>query len=436
MPFAAFPNPMNDLIKIRRTLKVANRIIEDEQDIGDDGTFGDALFLGGLYGSMRGSQASLQAQLRRMHTRGESAQGQRTVARHLRLLYQKFGFIEETGGSFRITKRGQLILAGSGPDLSKSEKKAWLRGLKALTLTQDTGASFRPLRLMLEILSEGETESRNLTFAFTADGESDGELRRVRQIVSRLNEGQATFEQELERAGITAPSARNSVKILPAVAEQIGLIKREGGVASLTAFGRTLLDEQTRHRPSVQRAHPHRRAPFFRIVTSEDDLDVDWKPEDAEEDDKQFDSGSDEERSRKLRERTDEHQETLKKLFGLFEGWRRGKGNFDLLTEKGDVALLHEVKTLREGDLADERLRIIDGVGKLLLYEQFDVPDLLQNGDARVQKVMVFSRKPNSEEHVNFLVELGVWVLWFDENGDLAGETTSLRGVRELLDED
>ena len=287
---------------------------------------------------------------------------------------------------------------------------------------------------MLNILSLGETESRFLTFSFCADGDSDAELLRIRNIVEGLNEGSSDFERETAREGISESNARNSVKILPAVAEQIGLIKRRGGMASLTAFGRTVLDETTRHGPIPHRARPRRRDPFFRIITDEDELDVDWNPTDAEEGDVDFDSSNDDKRAEKLKERTDLHQETLKRLFNFFDGWRRGKGNFDLLTEKNGTALLHEVKTLREGDTADERLRIIDGVGKLLLYERFDVPSLLQDRSAHVQKVMVFSRKPSIEEHIDFLKGLGIWVLWFAEDGDLAGESDSLAGVSALIE--
>jgi hypothetical protein len=59
---------------------------------------------------------------------------------------------------------------------------------------------------------------------------------------------------------------------------------------------------------------------------------------------------------------------------------------------------------------------------------------VLRDENSRVQKVMVFSRKPNLEEHVQFLRGLAIWVLWFDGD-ELSGEEESLRKVRALLRE-
>jgi hypothetical protein len=232
------------------------------------------------------------------------------------------------------------------------------------------------------------------------------------------------------------------VKILPALAEHLDLITRSSGVASLTPYGRTLLDRQTRQvkpaKPLVPTTLPTpttRKEPFFRIVASEEELRRNWKPEDTEEGEVEYDPRDETDRLNRLRERTDEHQDTLVKLHHAYQGknWRIGLGNFDLLAEKGDVALLHEVKTLKQGDISDERLRIIDGIGKLIFYEAFDIPSLLSNKEAKVQKILVFSRKPNSQDHIDFLTKMGIWVIWFSENNEIDGEATAKGKLQNLL---
>jgi hypothetical protein len=278
----------------------------------------------------------------------------------------------------------------------------------------------------------------------------------VKTIIARASSHNTEFSDELQTAGITESNARNSVKILPALAEHLGLISRSGGVATLTPYGRTVLDKFTRRYIPVVAPVTHpvattppmttpvpvtpstvtaRRDPFFRIVTSETEVRRNWTPEDTEEGEVEYDAKDEAERQNRLRERTDAHQDTLAKFLQLFQGknWRIGTGNFDILSEKADVALLAEVKTIIQGDISDERLRIIDGVGKLLFYEAFDVPSLLSNNQARVQKIMVFSKKPNSQEHVDFLTGKGIWVIWFNENGELDGELNAITELQRLL---
>lgn len=158
-----------------------------------------------------------------------------------------------------------------------------------------------------------------------------------------------------------------------------------------------------------------------------------WKPEDIE-DNIEYDPKSYKERLARLRERTDLHQDTLDKLRKLFdEKWTISIGNFDLMTEKADNILLHEVKTLRLGSKTDERLRIIDAIGKLFFYENIDVPQLQMNKRAKIQKMMVFNRKPVGSEHIHFLKKLGIWTIWFNKKGRLDGEKGAKRALLQLL---
>ena len=464
MPFVAFPHQFNDPVKLRQLLQTVRRVLDEGRHLTDE-NLGYRLFLNGQIATRQPSDLPLQQQLEIIKRKDKENQSPLTTARDLKRTFLLLGFIErEYDDVYHLTDRGVRIASvASNVPFTVEEKKAWLEALEELVLHQEGDARrFHPLRVILELLSDEPIDTRLLVFAFTVYDDSDNEIERVKLTTLNISSGARSFQQELEPNGISEPTARDSVKILPAWAEMLDLISRNRstGVTSITAYGRTILDKMTRRRmprrvvrtartaptsvtlstavtPSATPSAPlatSRRDPFFRIVISETEVRRNWAPEDTEEGEVEYDAKDEAERQNRLRERTDAHQETLAKLLQLFQGknWRIGTGNFDMLSEKANVALLAEVKTIKQGDISDERLRIIDGVGKLLFYEAFDVPSLLSNNQARVQKIMVFSKKPNSQEHVDFLTAHGIWVIWFNENGEIDGEAAAKTAFQQL----
>lgn len=430
MPFTAFPHQISDPIKLRRTLQVAKKLLKSGKGI-DDPSLGYTLFLKGIIRS-RGYSGTLRQQLKQIQNEEESAQSPLRIARDLRRFFLLFGFIEESKGQFQVTKRGEILIKASRSRLTKAEKKAWLEGLLDLRLPVN-GTTFRPVEMMLEMLVDGPVQTKALAFAFSVASESKKETWRIRRLARRITCGKSTLNKELKKAGISAPNANNSVKILPALMEHIGLITRKARIARLTPLGRTLLDRQARQKGGVPLPVTPQE-PWFRIISPEDDLRVKWKPSDVEDGGIEYDPEDVLERARLLKERTNIHQATLDKLRRLLEKkWRLGKGNFDLLAERGKVALLTEVKSIKSGSTKDERLRIIDGIGKLFFYERVDVPRLLKNRKANIQKVMLFSQEPNRKEHITFLKRLGIWVLWLGVKGDLKGEKASKKALMVLM---
>jgi len=434
MPFAAFPHQISDPIKLRRTFKIAKKLLKSGKGI-DDSSLGYTLFLKGIIGS-RGYSGNLKQQLDQIQKKEESAQSPLRIARDLRRFFLLFGLMKESNGQFQVTERGEALIKASRSKLTKAEKTAWLEGLLDLRLpVNDT--TFRPAKMMLQILGDGPVQTKALAFAFSMASETKEEIRRIRLLVRRIRSGKTLLKEELKRAGISAPNANNSVKILPALMEHIRLITRKAGISRLTPLGRTLLDRQTRHIGGVTGpATPQRvlREPWFRIISPEDNLTVKWKPSDIEVGSLEYDPEDVFERAKLLKERTKIHHSTLDGLRRFLEKkWRLGKGNFDLLAERGKDALLIEVKSIKTGSTKDERLRIIDGIGKLFFYEKFDVPWLLRNRKASIQKVMLFSQEPNRKEHITFLKRLGIWVLWLGASGDVQGEKTSKRALMALM---
>jgi hypothetical protein len=430
MPSKVFPHQINDLVKLRQALKIIDQLVKENQTIEDDEVLGYALFLSGLIRSRYPSGRTLKEELEVIKAKPKADQSPLTIARDLRRLFELFGLIEQQDGRLQLSERGRKIAdAPRNAPLTDEEKKAWLEGLRRLRYPDDT-MLFRPLRIMLEMLNHGEMDSKLLAFALTVANESNDELKRILDTIDRVKSRKSTFDKEIAAIELSEANARNNVKILPALAEQVAVIARSGGIARITPLGRSVLFEITRKEAEPQTpAVARHKEPFFRTVTNDEELRRNWKPAPAESVD--FDPKDEAERLAQLHERTDEHQEILIKLRKIYaeKDWTTGIGNFDLLSIKGEVALLHEIKTIN----ANERLQIIDAIGKLTYYGAFDVPSILKDSQTKVQKILVFSKRPD-QAHIDFLKKLGIWILWFDPEGKLCGEDESKDTIGKLLE--
>jgi len=429
MSSVVFPHQLNNLVKLRRALKIVEQILKENKPLDDD-TFGYTVFSEtDLIPSRKFASKTKSQQLELIKAEPRQNQSPLTFARDVRRLFVLFGVIEETKTTYQLTERGRRISqTPTGSPLTDSEKQAWLEGLRRLRYPDDT-MLYRPLRIILEMLNHGQMDSKLLAFALTAANESDDEIKRILDTIDRVKSRKSTFDKEIAAIELSEANARNNVKILPALAEQVGVIARSGGIARITPLGGSVLFEMTRKEAEPEKpAVPKRKEPFFRTITNDEELRRNWKPAPAEN--VEFDPRDEAERLAQLHERTDEHQDILVKLRKMYaeKNWTAGIGNFDLLALKGEIALLHEIKTIN----ANERLQIIDAIGKLTYYEAFDAPSILKDSKARVQKILVFSRRPD-QGHIDFLKKIGIWVLWFDPEGKLDGETESKAALDSLL---
>jgi len=139
-------------------------------------------------------------------------------------------------------------------------------------------------------------------------------------------------------------------------------------------------------------------------------------------------------RQKLLQERTARHQEvviTLAKTY-LQRGIRPKRNDFDLLVEKGGVAVLHEVKTINPEDRRDERLQIIDAIGKLLYYEYFSIPEI-ERKRPEITKFVVFDREPSDQYHIAFIRKIGIHALWIGANNMIEGHPESIAELNRIL---
>lgn len=554
MPHLNFPHQINDLVKFRKMLHVAKDVIDSGRVLDDD-EFGYDMFRRGLIPSQRFAGLSMDEQIRGYRALPRSGQSPLTIARDARRTFRLFGFIEELNGDFKITKRGEMLarIPFDSP-LTEEEKAVWLVGLNNLkfynaTDPDNTNRDFRirPFVLMLNLLTRRPLENKLLAFAMTIVDESPEEISGMRRLVRSIGRGELRFEDEVIDAGLTLPGARNSVKILPTIGIQVGLIRRVGRRLRITPIGeefyrmemektpvwyrdfdasgiikqcatavllsikngdipvnvisrlveefdlnlddvvnalsrngiqvetrdnklhlvtaisfdfyqdippdirggrvftrfRPLIEEgmideevdtigprrvtrRVRRRPVVRR----RRRPTKRRIRDREDLRIGARGgrEEREEDEARR------ARTRELsRERTDEHQEIVMYFFDLYHerGIPAYQGDFDLLVEQEDIALLHEMKTL-SGE--NERDQIREGVGQLFYYEYFDIPEVLENPSARIVKALVFQRALSDPSHLDFIRSLGIHVFWIGETGEIGGDEESMGFLINLIE--
>lgn len=92
------------------------------------------------------------------------------------------------------------------------------------------------------------------------------------------------------------------------------------------------------------------------------------------------------------RERTKKHQEIVRKFCEIYLAHNiiPDENNFDLLVEKNDFVLLHEMKTLTKDN---ERTQIMKAVGQLFYYEFYDLPDIVDIENKKVIKILALKKK-------------------------------------------
>lgn len=112
------------------------------------------------------------------------------------------------------------------------------------------------------------------------------------------------------------------------------------------------------------------------------------------------------------KKRTERHQEIVKMLARDLE--RASYALFEnpidcLATKDGSDTLLFEIKTL-DGTVADERKQVVKAFSQVCYYEKFH---LSEETKSNVKKIVLFEKKI-SDEHVDFLDEFNIEVMWIE----------------------
>jgi len=374
-----FPHQYNQFAKLRATFETLRDLDDDGKRLDDDAVVGYELARRGIY-TFRGDVGSLAERIAAERRKPSRSQGPQTAAREMRRTLRYLGWLDE---EWSLTAAGTAFLE-TAPG-STEERVAWQQAVLDLRLADDDGVS-HPVRILLRLVRDHEIVARRgMELALEARDDSEEEYRRVAALVA------LSPDERVRRLGITTFTAANATKILPAFAEQAGLIERDGARAPyrLTAAGRAALGEGLDARrieppengvsrgprqvpaSTVRAARRPRRGLPREVSADQATPAAALAPEEwaALTPDEQI-------AAMRLRfERSERHQRMLERLVEL----RRGAGaslledraSFDLLeVPPGDGPLtLYELKTLESDASTQVRL----AVGQLLMYAHLNV---------------------------------------------------------------
>lgn len=437
-----FPHQYNELGRFRRTLTAIARLREQGRNVLDDGVLGYQLVRDGVYG-FRGDVPDLEARIAQELRKPEGNQGPRTAARDGRRTLQLLGFIDASGA---LTDTGALLLqcAQGSPE----EINLWRQAVMTMRVDADGNVS-HPMRILLRILADrGPLPRGELALALEAKDDGEAEYERVLRLVPiedaklRGDVFVAASQRDIDRARnlrptdaeteeyqrllpikraidrgamvVTQANLANSVKILPALALQLGLAIDEGDdLIAISEIGATLYRADFQFGEiavPIETAQPRQaNGARTRRVGSNRRRIIPGQlppPFDAET----FSARSREEQIETIRlrnERTQRHEDVVHQLaaafrdrFEVFED----PDSFDALLIPGQTALGHhllEVKTL-DLDEVDQTNR---AVAQLFWYRWAKLPADVDATDLRLG--VVYDRRP-SEDTCRYLQSLNI----------------------------
>ena len=388
-----FPHQINQLVKIHRALACVAELIDAAKNPKDDGILGYEFASRRIYlfrGLDNPSDAQLHRRISEEKRKSASNQGARTFARDVRRTLELMGFITLDRETSTVLPIGQRLLQFrpgiSDPEYTTLWKDAILRIM--LPSTAQHPQSLRPAPIIFRILRDfPNIEKRWLALAFEAEKNSEKEYRRIKRLIQAQN-----FNQVMRRIGATVFQAANAVKIIPALMEQVGLIRIEGGVCQLTAEGLNV--QEDRVRTIIGSRIPHRRRlprELLANVHGPDDILVPLGRTPRIREPEVILAAL-----AQLEEHTREHQQLLRHLVSRLRNITNlsaTRDRYDLLAHSTirNEELLFEIKT-GENYLLQSRLAL----GQLCQYEFFDVrPNLTRNQS--IIKVVVFGGEPGQD---------------------------------------
>ena len=228
-----FPHQINDIPKLVAALEVYKDLITKGSDTSDDGVFGYALATALVYkfrNQPDESPAAIAARIKLEKQKTAQNQGARTAARDIRRFFDLARFIDNQG----ITQTGENILAAGNNTKDPVVQHLWRNAMLEVALPSTyapTTNESHPYQVLLNIVKERPNLNRDrLALALEAEDDSSNELQRILQIADSPN--------WIELISCSEAQRRNAVKILPAIARQIGDIIGTGQIRQKRAIVR------------------------------------------------------------------------------------------------------------------------------------------------------------------------------------------------------
>jgi hypothetical protein len=382
-----FPHQVNKLERFAGGLGVFQELIEAESDVTDDGIVGDALARAGVY-TFRDEYdpANIEELLEEEHAKPASNQGTRTMARELRRTFSLLGLLRVGSDGLELSGEARALITFEHEPLSQEARAIWRAAFRDLELVDESGTS-HPYEVMLRLAGERPGVSTALLgLALEATNDSEEEFARLLDLVDLDID-----EPAWDRLGISVHQRRNSVKILPAVARQLGDIE------VVDNCGYLRLQDPTA--PRAEHGRRQRRSVRSRRRHYDRARNRGQRPSVTESTVRTYDPDL-------LAARYAAHEETLSAFDALIpDGYARWEGDYDLLVVKEADLLLVEVKTIR----LDAHTQVRAALAQLLYYEHFDIRP--EWSDATIHRLLVLD-SPIDDELVNFLGGHDIGVLW------------------------
>lgn len=394
-----FPHQFNDLTKLFNALVSIKELIEEEIALKDE-NFGELLTRKEIY-TYRDKNLSIDEFLAAEEQKPKASRGYLTVARDIRRLFQLLGFLvvyDDKSGSLS-PQAIQLITAPN----DSIKKELWKNSFLQLGLEGTDGEISHPYRILLKLVQEiPGIETKKLMLALEAENDSNEEYQRILALAN------LSYEDILDSTGTSESMAKNAVKILPGIAEQLDDIERKGN--NSYSIGRVIITEDEISTEIPEESTNRDGIPYsqFRQVTSADIAK-----------DPIFNNVSsvsiDLTESIRIRQnRLAQHQEIVRQLGLLCEenGFDLYEGKFDCLSTMDDKAIVFEVKTIQDS-MSDQEKQTIKGVGQLKYYK-FSIVHK-QMGYENTKEVLVYSQKPK-DSLIEFCSSENISISWI-ENG-------------------
>ena len=368
-----FPHQTTQFSKLRATLRAIRGLNESGADSSDDGVLGDRLALDQVhrfrdhdYGDVTNFNVRIIEQLREEHDKPKANQGSRTAARENRKTLRYLGWLQNEG--IGLTIAGEALLASA--DGSDEEMDILGPAVAQIKVPDGEGRISHPVQHLLRLVDSVAYDSRDgMELALEATNDTDDEYRRIKAMAQLAPDA---LRQQLLNSGVSKYSIDNARKILPAFAENSGLISRDGdGRYEWTSAGRLLARHELVPAADGQSAGTRRRSAPLTATTDPSKVGRSRIIAAAA-----LSEGSSEARRRAaalVSERTERHQQLLRTTAAHCSARKYWEDSlsYDLVVDSGNETLvdLIEAKTI-DGD-AHNQVRL--ALGQLLDYEYFVV---------------------------------------------------------------
>lgn len=431
-----FPNQVADLSKLSVGILTLINLVDNGQNVRDDGLLGKALVYAGVAGTGH-VPVDREIYIQQQEGKRKSDQSFRTTARGLRELYKLLGFIEDDDSRIHPTELGRNAAALARAPLDAERLRFWRKAIIDLDHFGGDVQSSHPYQVLLRLIGQRPGISRaKCALALEARNDSSEELNRITQL-SFLDEGEI-----IRCIGVTESNWNNAKKVLPKFAEQLGDVIKEDGTFRLAPVAGCGIE---RYQPSVSvtNALKSDQSPIDRTVTvhsrgpsgsrcvtpntigragTADDFGDVYVPSVGDPDTIAIAINL-------RRQRLRRHNLVVKELALKLKGFELFEDPFDVLAIGKEHALLIEVKTL-DGSDPDERDRVREALSQLLYYEAFVTTPFLRQ--ITLSKIACFESEI-SDAHKLWLNESEIGVIWKVTDGSFRGDKLALRSMGKII---